>query len=80
MTKELSKSSPFYWLNMCEGVAERITDLLDEEVHRPGDAPDTFRKDIPEQDPELANALQQVHAKLQEALNTLTAALSARQP
>jgi hypothetical protein len=80
MTKEVSKSSPFYWLNMCEGIAEQITDLLDEEVHRPGDAPDAFRKDIPQQDPELANALQQVHSKLQEALDTLTAALSTRQP
>ena len=38
MSKENSRSSPFYWLNMCEGVSERITDLLDLEVHRPGDA------------------------------------------
>ena len=80
MTKELSKSSPVYWLNMCEGIAERITDLLDEEVHRPGVVADAFRKNIPQQDPELANALQQVHSKLQEALDTLTAAVSTRQP
>ncbi len=43
MSKENSDNSPFYWLNMCEGVSERITDLLDADVHRPGEGADTFR-------------------------------------
>ncbi len=37
MSKENSDNSPFYWLNLCEGVSERITDLLDADVHRPGE-------------------------------------------
>jgi hypothetical protein len=44
MSKENSDNSPFYWLNMCEGVSERITDLLDADVHRPGEGADIFRK------------------------------------
>ncbi len=78
MSKQNSMDSPFYWLNMCEGISERITDLLDLEVHRPGDVADQFRKTIPEKDPALSDALQKVHAKLQEAHDLLAAALSSR--
>jgi len=79
MSKENSDNSPFYWLNMCEGVSERITDLLDADVHRPGEGVDIFRKQNSKQpDPELAAALRNVHSKLQEAFELLTAALSIR--
>jgi hypothetical protein len=80
MSKQSSMNSPFYWLNMCEGVAEQITDLLDAEVHRPGDVSEKFRGTIPQQDPALKSALQKVHSKLQEAHDLLTSALSSGKP
>ncbi len=81
MSKENSDNSPFYWLNLCEGVSERITDLLDSDVHRPGEAADIFRKQSSKQpDPALSDALRNVHSKLQEALDLLTRALDSRKP
>jgi hypothetical protein len=80
MIKEDSESSPFYWLTKCEGISEQIADLLDAEIHKPGKISDMFRKrTIAPQDPKLADELQHVHSKLQEALEILTAAVSSRE-
>lgn len=80
MIKEESESSPFYWLTKCEGTSEQIADLLDAEIHKPGKISDMFRKrSVAPQDPKLADALQNVHSKLQEALEILTAAVSGRE-
>ncbi len=77
MIKKDSESSPFYWLTKCEGISEQIADLLDAEIHKPGKISDMFRKrSVAPQDPKLADALQNVHSKLQEALEILTASVS----